>query len=119
MFQFKAYSTSTGNISENFVLTSAVGTDRKSNTLFVSKLEGQFIKPVLQFSKKNLEFKYIWNKNEEPSIMSQNLEIYSPGPLPTCFSLHIEPPFEVLPKTFSLLPKKSGIIKIDFNPSLN
>ena len=47
MFQFKAYSTSIGNISENFVLTSAVGTDRKSNTLFVSKLEGQFIKPVL------------------------------------------------------------------------
>jgi hypothetical protein len=60
----------TGNIAENFTLTSAIGTDRKTHTLFTSKLEGNFIKPVLQFSKKNLEFKYVWNKLEEPSVMS-------------------------------------------------
>lgn len=33
--------------------------------------------------------------------------------------MHIEPPFEVLPKTFALLPGKQGIVKIDFNPRLN
>lgn len=47
MFQFKAYSTTTGNISENYILTSAIGTERKNNTLFVSKIEGVFIKPIL------------------------------------------------------------------------
>lgn len=29
------------------MLTSAIGTERKNNTLFISKIEGIFIKPIL------------------------------------------------------------------------
>ena len=116
MFQFKAYSTAIGNINEVYSLSSAIGTERKNSLLFTTNIQGDFIKPTLKFSKKNISFKYIWKKDQNPEIMSKNLEIISSGPLPTLFSLHIEPPFEVFPKSFSLLPNKSGIIKIDFNP---
>ena len=116
MFQFKAYSKTVGKINENYSLSSAIGTERKNNLLFTTNIQGDFIKPTLKFSKKNIAFKYIWKKDQKPEIMSKNLEIISSGPLPTLFSLHIEPPFEVFPKSFSLLPNKSGIIKIDFNP---
>lgn len=52
-------------------------------------------------------------------MISKNLEIVSSCPLPTSFTLHMESPFEVFPKQFSLLPQKTGIVKIDFDPTLN
>lgn len=70
MFQFKAHSLQTGYIFENYSLSSAIGTDRKNTTLFQSKFEGNFIKPNLECSPKSLNFKFIWNKNEEVSILS-------------------------------------------------
>ena len=118
MFQFKAYSTHPGKISEVYTLSSAIGTERKNNILFNTKMEGEFLVPSLNFSKKNTNFKYIWKKDVEPAVISQKLQITCPGPLPTNFSLYVEAPFSINPNTFSLLPKKSCTVKIDFNPKL-
>lgn len=118
MFQFKAMSTVAGKLSEIYTLSSAVGTDRKTSILFSTKIEADFVEPSLVFSKKYLNFVYIWKKDLAPENISQNLQITCPGPLPMNFSLFTEAPFTISPNNFSLLPKKSCTVKIEFDPSI-
>ncbi len=66
MFQFRAYSKDVGKIKEPFQLTSTVVNDRKTNILFTSSFEAEFVTPSLVFSKKVIDFKYIWEKETEP-----------------------------------------------------
>ena len=117
MFQFKAFSPVVGKLAEVYSLSSAVGTDRKTTALFSTKIEAEFVEPTLVFSKKSLSFTYNWQKDVQPEKMSQNLSISCPGPLPINFSLYTESPFTVSPSSFSLLPKKSCIVKVEFDPS--
>jgi hydrocephalus-inducing protein len=116
-FQFKAFSAEIGKISEQFILTTTAGNERKTNTLFVSTFEGEFTKPTLVFSKKTLNFRYVWEKNVEPVTLSQDLEITCASPLPVVFSLYIDTPFTVTPDNLSMAPGKKAIVRVDFDPT--
>lgn len=58
MFQFRAYSTKRGKIAENFALYSIIENEKKSNLLFFTQIEGDFIMPSLQFSQQKVHFKF-------------------------------------------------------------
>lgn len=49
--------------------------------------------------------------------ISKNIEITSQSVLPTNFILHTEHPFDVNPKNFSLMSKKSFVVKVSFDPN--
>lgn len=116
-FQFKAFSTEIGKIKEQFTLSATAGNERKTNTLFTSTFEGEFTKPTLLFSAKSLNFRYVWEKNVEPKVIAQNLEITCASPLPVQFSLYIDSPFTVTPDNLTLQPNKKAIIKVEFDPT--
>lgn len=118
MFQFKAHSIEVGKIKEQFILSSSINSERKSTNLFTSSLEAEFIRPQLSFNKKSLNFQYVWEKNADASIISQDLEIICSSQLATNFALLIEPPFNVSPENVSLLPGKKAIVRVDFDPTL-
>lgn len=118
MFQFKAHSTEVGRIREQFVLSSSINTERKTNPLFTSTFEAEFIRPQLVFNKKALNFQYVWEKDTSANIISQDLEITCGSPLAANFSLYVEPPFTVFPDNVSLLPGKKAVVRIDFDPTL-
>lgn len=117
MFQIRAYSTDSGKIAETFSLTSAIGAERKSEVFSTSIIDGEFIKPTVLFSKKAVCFKYVWMKDEVAAPMSQELEVECAGPLPVNFGVMVDWPFTVSPDSMALLPKKKGMLKIDFDPS--
>lgn len=52
-----------GNISEQFLLMSQVGNERKANQLKVMNIEGEFTQPNIIYSEKKINFKYVWEKS--------------------------------------------------------
>ena len=52
-----------GKISEQFLLLSQVGNERKANQLKVMNIEGEFTQPNIVYSEKKINFKYVWEKN--------------------------------------------------------
>ena len=79
-----------------------------SSVLFNTMIEGEFIKPSLTFSKKSLNFRYLWSPNNLPEVFNQNLEITNTGNLPTNFFLNIDKPFAIDDKPISLNPRKKS-----------
>jgi len=49
-----------GKISEQFLLMSQVGNERKANQLVAMNVEGDFSQPTILYSEKKLFFKYFW-----------------------------------------------------------
>lgn len=89
MYQFRANSTKRGKINEIFFLNSTIGNERKTNTLYTTTVEGEFIQPTLVFSEKKLHFKYSWEKNVPFSHISKNLEITCGSALPVNFFIKV------------------------------
>jgi hydrocephalus-inducing protein len=118
VFQFRAHSVEVGKIREQFVLTSSLNNDRKSTTLFTTTFEGEFIRPQLTFNKKAINFQYVWEPHSDAGTLSQDLEVLCSSPLPTSFTLFIEPPFTVCPDSVSLNPGKKTTVRVDFDPTL-
>lgn len=116
LFQFKAYSVKKGKISETFWLNSQAGNERKTNTLYVTNVEGEFILPNLIFSERRLFFKYSWEKNVPFMPISKNLELSCGSQLPVNFMLKVTPPFSINQEEFALLPGKSAAVRVDFDP---
>jgi hydrocephalus-inducing protein len=52
-----------GKISEQFLLMSQVGTERKANQLYAMTIEADFTQPNINYSEKKMHFKYFWEKN--------------------------------------------------------
>ena len=78
-------STRKGKISEEFWLNAQAGNERKTNTLYQTIIEGEFIQPGLIYSEKRLYFKYSWEKNIPFMPISKNLEITCGSQLPVNF----------------------------------
>ena len=116
MFQFKAYSTKKGKLSETFQLMAQIGKERKSNLLLSTTIEGNFLIPSLSFSEQRIHFKYIWTKDIPMMPISKTLEITCNSILPANFSMKSITPFSISKDNFSLLPGKSDKLKIDFDP---
>lgn len=116
MFQFRAYSTRLGKIPEVYMLQSCVGSERKSNVLYTTTIEGDFIKPTLVCSERKLFFKYAWEKNVPFMPISKTLELTCGSSLPVNFTLKCGAPFSINQDQFSLLPGKSAQVRVDFDP---
>jgi len=72
-----------------FFLNAQVGNERKTNTLYTTTVEGDFILPTLVFSEKKMNFKYSWEKNVPFQPISKNLEITCGSALPVNFSMKV------------------------------
>ena len=77
------------------MLQSCVGNERKSNVLYTTTIEGDFIKPTLVCSEKKLFFKYSWEKNIPFMPISKTLEMTCGSSLPVNFSLKCGAPFSI------------------------
>lgn len=76
-----------------------------SLVLFNTLIEGEFIKPSLTFSKKTLNFRYLWSPSHQPDTYVKDLEITNVGSLPTNFFLNVDKPFSVNDAPISLNPR--------------
>ena len=118
MFQFRAYSAKKGTVTEGYQLLTQIGNDRKSSLLLETNLVGEFISPTLTFSESKMHFKYTWQRGVPSSLISRNLEISNISQLPTNFNVKVTAPFSINKDSFSLIPGRSAVLKIDFDPSL-
>jgi len=118
MFQFRAYSTRKGVITEYYQLMTQVGNDRKQNALLDTMISGEFVNPTLSFSDNKMHFKYSWQQGADFHLISKDLEITNVSQLPTSFTIKVQPPFSVSRDSFSLIPGRSCSLRVDFDPSL-
>jgi hydrocephalus-inducing protein len=84
-----------GKISEQFLLLSQVGNERKANQLYAMNIEGDFTQPNINYSEKKLYFKYFWERNVPILAIEKDLILTSGSNLPLNFALKLSPPFAV------------------------
>lgn len=84
-----------GKITEQFLLMSQVGNERKANQLYAMNIEGDFTQPNIIYSEKKLYFKYFWERNVPILPLDKELILTSGSSLPLNFSLKLAPPFSV------------------------
>ena len=84
-----------GKISEQFLLMSQVGNERKGSQLYAMNIEGDFTQPTILYSEKKLLFKYFWERNVPVLPLDRDLILTSGSNLPLNFALKVSPPFSV------------------------
>ena len=101
-FRFVAMSQKKGKISEQFLLMSQVGNERKANQLYSMNIEGDFTQPNINYSEKKLYFKYFWERNVPILAIDKELVLTSGSNLPLNFALKLAPPFAVSEENHSM-----------------
>lgn len=79
-------------------------------------LEGEFIVPTVDFSQKQVYFKYSWEKNAGFSILSKTIELTCASSMAINFQIRHSAPFSISADSFKLRPGETEKLKIDFDP---
>ena len=91
--------------------------DVKGDTRIANKLSATYEDPLLEFSSRKIEFKWMWISGCTQNTFSQDLTIKSVSNLPTSFALKVSAPFSVNKDSFSLKPGQEEVVRVDFDPS--
>ena len=81
-----------------------------------SEIRCDVVHPLLEISQKEIEFSYIWTKNEEPHVQKKEIHLKNISLLALNFYLKTEVPFNLSCYEFSLLPGQSAEVTLDFDP---
>ena len=116
-FRFIAMSQKKGRLSEQFLLMSQVGAERKANQLLAMNIEAEFTQPNIIYSEKKIFFKYFWERNVPIVPIEKELIFTSGSNLPLNFNLKVNAPFAVNEDAHSLEPSASNKVSVSFDPN--
>ncbi|MCQ2815786.1 MAG: hypothetical protein MJ252_00825, partial [archaeon] len=83
------------------------------------KIKANFIEPHLEFTPKQLTYKYDHDKDSNKDTISEKLIIKNVAGLKADFNIIAEPPFSISKDKFTIMPNESETIQVDFDPSAN
>lgn len=94
-----------------------IGQERVMKSRIKSEVRCDIVQPLLEISQKEIEFSYIWLKNEEPAVQKKEIYLKNISLLALNFYLKTEVPFNLSCYEFSLRPGQSAEVTLDFDPS--
>jgi len=115
-FTFRCYSNTPKHVTEVFVLESKVGKDRYMKEIMITELRCEIVNPLLEISRKSLDFVYTWERDVPPAIQKKEIALRNSSSLTLAFLLKTEIPFNLNTWEAVLEPGEQIEVTVDFDP---
>eukprot|EP01041_Mallomonas_annulata_P003640 gene3640-7257_t len=116
-FVFKGTCTTVGRIAETFILESRIGKERDMKQIMTANVQSDVVDPLLDFSLRELNYLYKWEKNEKPNqLFKQDVTLTNKTAVNLSFMLKTEMPFNLSSWEHVLSPGQSVDVTVEFLP---